>query len=60
MTEKVHTLLMTKKKRKSPDKFPKQPPPMPEPERNADAAADVPSEYGGLPARDLKKNLGCG
>jgi hypothetical protein len=30
----------------------------PQPEKNGEETAD--SQYGGLPIRDLKKNLGCG
>jgi hypothetical protein len=41
-------------KKKKPSKKPEapKPPPAPEPEK--------PFDFGGLPERDLKKNLGCG
>jgi hypothetical protein len=32
----------------------------PEPQVRETANADTPFDFGGLPTRDLKKNLGCG
>lgn len=50
------------KKKKSKTKKLKEEPLKPAPERNAlvDADEEKPFDFGGLPDRDLKKNLGCG
>ena len=45
---------MKKKKPKAAKEKPKQPPPPP------DETSDDRFNFGGLPQRDLKKNLGCG
>ena len=31
-----------------------------DPDRKSDESEDKPIDYGGMPLRDLKKNLGCG
>jgi hypothetical protein len=54
----IHMAKTTKKKTKEPaDKAPKKViPAVPVP----DGDDDKPFDFGGLPDRDLKKNLGCG
>jgi hypothetical protein len=46
-----------KKKVKKPTKAPKEAPKLP---ADASVEKENPFDFGGLPQRDLKKNLGCG
>lgn len=48
---------MGKSKKKTENKKPR---PDPKPDEEAKPVEEKPFDFGGLPARDLKKNLGCG
>lgn len=56
--ERINGDLMRKKRKKGKtDQQKPKPPSDPKPEETNE---DNPFDFGGLPARDLKKNLGCG
>ena len=53
--------VMADKKKRKPKELPKVVPAKPETGNRAEDAEDEGRmDFGGLPARDLKKNLGCG
>ena len=49
-----------KKGKKKPDKKKKDDSQRPSKERTSNENREQPFDYGGIPERDLKKNLGCG